>query len=187
MSVTDRVREVVLPLLTERQIDLYDVEMSGPVLRVVVDRPGGVDLDALAAATRVGSRARDEADPIAGAYTLEVTSPGLERRLRTPEHFARAVGETVKVRTVPGTPGERRVTGELVAADDEGIVVRTGVDDDGTPTERQISYDEIERARTVFDWGPGDTAGKPGRTRRGKRTTGGRSRGTSNEKRDHRS
>ncbi|HZA74888.1 MAG TPA: ribosome maturation factor RimP [Acidimicrobiales bacterium] len=158
MSVADRVRDLVLPLLDDRQLDLYDVELQGPVLRVVVDNPPGrsegLDLDVLADATRAVSRALDDADPIPGRYTLEVTSPGLERTLRRPEHFERAVGETVKIRTVAGVDDERRVEGQLVAADETGITVRTGVADDGTASERRLAYDDIERARTVFEWGP---------------------------------
>jgi ribosome maturation factor RimP len=158
MSVADRVRDLVLPLLDDRHLDLYDVEMQGPVLRVVVDSPpgshGALDLDALADATRAVSRALDEADPITGRYTLEVTSPGLERTLRRPEHFERAVGETVKIRTVAGVSDERRVEGQLVCADDAGVVVRTGVADDGTAVEQRLAYHDIERARTVFEWGP---------------------------------
>jgi ribosome maturation factor RimP len=158
LSVTDRVRDIVLPLLDDRHLDLYDVEMQGPVLRVVVDtQPGsaaGLDLDALADATRAVSRALDEADPITGRYTLEVTSPGLERTLRRPEHFERAVGETVKVRTAAGSGDERRVEGQLVSADDTGIVVRAAAADDGVAVERRLAYHDIERARTVFEWGP---------------------------------
>ena len=160
MTVSDRVRDIVLPLLADRDLDLYDVEMAGPVLKVVVERPGGLDLDALSDATRAVSRALDEADPIASSYTLEVTSPGLERTLRTPAHFAGAVGEMVKVKVVAGAPeagGDRRLAGVLAAADDDGITVRTG-DDDGAPAERQVRYDDIERARTVFEWGPGARA-----------------------------
>jgi ribosome maturation factor RimP len=158
MSVADRVRDLVLPLLDDRHLDLYDVEMQGPVLRVVVDNPpgsgGGLDLDVLADATRAVSRALDEADPITGRYTLEVTSPGLERTLRRPEHFERAVGETVKIRTVDGVSDERRVEGQLVSADDSGVVVRTGAAEDGTAVEQRLAYDDIDRARTVFEWGP---------------------------------
>src|SRR5918994_6133661 len=136
VSVADRVRDLVLPLLDDRHLELYDIEMQGPVLRVVVESSaedtGGLDLDVLADATRAVSRALDEADPITGRYTLEVTSPGLERALRRPEHFERAVGETIKVRTVSGASDERRVSGELAAADETGITVRTGVADDGT-------------------------------------------------------
>ena len=158
MSVADRVRDVVLPLLSERDLDLYDLELSGPVLKVVVDRPTGLDLDVLADATRAVSRALDEADPIPGTYTLEVTSPGLERRLRTPRHFARAVGETAKVRlTAAGgaaRDGDRRLEGEVVAADDEAVTLRT------TDGEARVAYGDIDRAHTVFEWGPAEKPGK---------------------------
>ena len=115
-----------------------------------------------------GSRGHDDgADPIAGAYTLEVTSPGLERTLRTPPHFVRAVGETVKIKLTadasPDPDADRRLTGTLVAADDDGITVRTDAPSgDESPAERQVAYAHIERARTVFEWGPGD---KPGKSR----------------------
>jgi ribosome maturation factor RimP len=171
MTVVERVRELVEPLLTERELDLYDVEMAGPVLRVVVDRPGPLDLDVLGEATRAVSRALDEADPIAGHYTLEVTSPGLERTLRTPAHFARAVGEQVKVKLrADVAEDERRVAGVVEAADDDAVTIRTGTEG-GEPVTRRLAYGDIDRARTVFEWGP---APKPG----------GRS---SNEKREHRS
>jgi ribosome maturation factor RimP len=191
MTVVDRVRDLVLPLLAERDLDLYDLEVAGPVLKVVVDRPGGLDLDALAKATRAVSHALDEADPFAGAYTLEVTSPGLERALRTPQHFVRAVGESVKVKltadAVAGAGDDRRLAGVLVAADDEGITVRPDAPGggDAAPGERRLAYADIERARTVFEWGPGD---KPGKSRqpggRKKQPAPARTQGTSNEKRD---
>ena len=71
----------------------------------------------------------DVHDPIPGQYTLEVSSPGLERPLRTPAHFLRAVGQQVAVRTHPGVEGERRVTGLLTSADDSGIVITTSTKD----------------------------------------------------------
>jgi len=93
----------------------------------------------------------DAHDPLPGQrYTLEVSSPGVERKLRTPSHFARAVGETVSVRTVAGAKGERRVTGRLQCADADGFVLEA---EDLPGGERRLSYDEIERARTIFEWG----------------------------------
>jgi ribosome maturation factor RimP len=176
MTVADRVRDVVLPVLSTHDVELYDLDVRGPTVRVVVDRAGGVDLDGLSAVTRAVSRALDDADPIEHGYTLEVTSPGVERPLRTPEQFARAVGEVVKVRVLGRGEAEPfRVQGVLTTADERGISVRpespdTDAEIDGEPPERTLSYDEIERARTVFEWGvPGPKPGHAAAPRAGKK------------------
>jgi ribosome maturation factor RimP len=139
------------PLLEAENLDLVDVELHGAELIVFVDKAGGVDLDTLAQATRTVSSALDEIDPFPGRYTLSVSSPGLERRLRTPAHFARAVGEAVTVRVHGGTEDVRRVSGTLEAADEVGCTL---VGPDLPEGSLRIAYDEIERARTVFEWGP---------------------------------
>lgn len=156
MSVVERIRASVAPLLTDLGLEIYDIEHGGGVLRISVDKPGGVDLDAIALATRIVSRQLDHDDPIPGRYTLEVTSPGIERALRTPEHFERAIGEVVNIRTHPDVDGDRRARGELLAVTADGITVRR---EDGT--ERTIGFEEIERARTVFEWGPGAGPAQP--------------------------
>jgi ribosome maturation factor RimP len=159
VSVTERVRAIIEPLLSERDLELFDVEQSGSVLRITVDRPGGVGLDTLGETTRSISRALDEHDPMPGRYTLEVSSPGVERPLRTPTHFTRAVGEKVAVRTHPGVE-PRRITGVLLTSDDGGVTVQA---DDGS--EVRLGYADIERARTVFEWGaPAPKPGKTGKT-----------------------
>ncbi len=139
------------PVLQARGLDLVDVEVHGAQLTVFVDREGGVGLDELGEATRDVSAALDRIDPIPGRYTLSVSSPGLERRLRTPAHFARAVGETVTVRVDAGTADVRRITGTLRAADETGCTLAGPEVPDG---ELRVPYDRIERARTVFEWGP---------------------------------
>ena len=159
MAPSDRVRELVGPVLAASDLELFDVEVTAGLVRLSLDRPGGVDLDTIASVTPALSAALDAADPIPGRYQLEVSSPGLERPLRTPEHFRRYVGSKVSVRTLPGVEGERRLTGLLVDADDDGIAVR----DDGHEGEeaRRIPYADIERARTVFEWGPAPKPGGP--------------------------
>ena len=144
MSAGERVREVIEPLLAARGVEVVDVEHSGPMLRVTVDRVDGtgIDLDTVAAASEVVSLALDRADPISGRYTLEVSSPGVERPLRTVDQFRRHIGGTVSVKTRPGTVGERRMEGTLEAADELGVTV------DG----RNIVFADIERAHTVFRW-----------------------------------
>jgi len=146
LSVTQRVRELVEPLLTASGVEVVDVEQLGATLRVTVDKPGGIDLDAVSEATLVVSDALDHNDPVPGRYTLEVSSPGVERPLRTPEHFRRFVGTSVAVKTRPAVEGDRRLEGTLEAADDEGVVVAG----------RRLAYDDIEKARTVFVWEPAE-------------------------------
>jgi ribosome maturation factor RimP len=152
-TTVDRVRDLVAPLVAEADLDLYDLDLGGGVLSVLVDAPGGAEIDAISRLARAISRALDEADPIEGKYALEVGSPGLERPLRTPAHYAGAVGTTVKVKTRPGIDGDRRVEGTVAAADEHAVTIRTAGGD-----ERTISYDDIERARTTFEWG---SAAKP--------------------------
>jgi ribosome maturation factor RimP len=144
------------PVLAASSLELIDVEVRSGVVLVTVDREGGVDLEALTQANRAVSGILDEHDPIPGHYTLEVSSPGVERTLRTPAHFARAVGEKVTVKTRPQVPGDRRLTGTLVASDDDGLVLRIEDDPSG---DRRLGYSDIDRARTVFEWGP---APRPG-------------------------
>ena len=136
------------PLLETMGLELYDVELAAGALRVTVTRDGGVDLDTLASASSMLSAWLDEHDPMPGRYTLEVSSPGLERRLRTPEQFKGAVGETVTLRIAPEGVAAERVTGTLAAATDDGLELLT----EAGP--RRARYGEVERARTVFVWGP---------------------------------
>jgi ribosome maturation factor RimP len=172
--------DAVEPVLSHLGLELYDLELVGRapsrILRVTIDREGGVDLDAITATTEALSPILDH-DPVAesvlrGAYTLEVTSPGIERALRTPDHFRRAIGSTVSVKTGAGADARRR-RGTLVGADDvvmwgAGFVARRGrvtwggaddagldLDVDGT-TDR-IAYADIVQARTVFEWGSEST------------------------------
>lgn len=158
MSVPERVRAVIEPVVAARGLELFDLEQAGAVLRVTVDRPGGVDIDAIADVTRAVSRALDEHDPIAGAYTLEVSSPGLERTLRTPAHWAWAVGRTVSVKTHPDHPIGRRFTGTVTAADDTTATIAL---DDPVGESVTLSLGEITKARTTFVWGPAPKPGGP--------------------------
>lgn len=157
MVTTERVHDLVAPLFEGTPVELVEVSHDAGVLRVTVDGPGGVGVDDLADLTRRVSRILDDHDPIAGRYTLEVSSPGLERPLRTPDHFRRSIGSLVAVKTTPGTDGERRLRGTLVAADDRTITV--AVPDGEGALERTVDHDHIETARTVFEWGPSP---KPG-------------------------
>lgn len=170
--VIRRVRELVQPIAADLDLDLYDVEQRGGTMRVTLDTPAGaethVDLDQLALATRLISRELDHADPIPGRYTLEVTSPGVERTLRTPAHFRREIGKRVSVRLADVDAAQRRFDGVLVAADDATATFR--VDGADGPTERVIELSSIDRARTVFEWGPQPKPGGKGTGKKSKQT-----------------
>ncbi|MFM7225789.1 MAG: ribosome maturation factor RimP [Actinomycetota bacterium] len=161
----DAVRTAVEPVLAALGFACYDVEIAGGAsartLRVTVTREGGVDLEAITEATRAVSPVIDEIDVIGDAYTLEVSSPGLERPLRRPEHYAGARGAevTLKVR-VDGSL--RRIHGVVAGADATGVEI---LDADGTRTRYEFS--EIDRARTVFSWGAQSRSDRPRGTRRG--------------------
>jgi ribosome maturation factor RimP len=148
MTAADRVRDIVAPLVAAAELELYDLELTGGKLEVLVDAPGGADIGAISTLARTISRALDEHDPIDGAYTLEVGTPGLERPLRAPGHFSGAIGATAKLKTKAGVEGERRVEGTIAAADATSVTV---TQTDGA--ERTLRYEDIERARTTFEWG----------------------------------
>lgn len=158
MAKTDLVRSLVEPLAADAGADIYDVTLAGGKLVVALTRSGGIDLETLTKVSRDLNAVLDEQDPISGSYTLEVTSPGLERNLRTAEHFAGAVGDEVTIRTNPQVEGERRVRGTLRAADATTITVE--LEDGG---ERTLDIAEVERARTVFTWGSTDKPGSSGK------------------------
>ena len=148
----DALRAAAEPILASLGLELVDVEIVGSgrarVLRLTIDRDGGIDLDTLAEANRPVSDALDAADALTGPYTLELSSPGVERPLRRPAEFRRFVGTTVSVKSHGPVDGARRHRGLLVEADDASIALEV----DGQ--HRRLSYDEISSARTVFEWGP---------------------------------
>ena len=165
MDTVGRVHALVAPLVEAADATLYDLEYQGGVLRVTVEREGGVGIDLIARLTREISRELDETDPIAGQYTLEVSSPGLERVLRRSNHFVGAVGTLVTVKARAGVEGDRRIKGVLVAADADAETVTIAPSGAAPGTTRTLGLSDIERARTVFEWGPAPkpgTGSKPG-------------------------
>ena len=157
-SKVERLWAVVEPYLAAEGIELDDLEIVGKepavAVRVTVDAEDGVGVDRLAEISRRLSRVFDEDDPIEGSYTLEVSSPGLERKLRRPRQFQKSVGREVKVksRLEDGSAGSYR--GKLLSASDDEIVVEV----DGE--ERAFAYGDVISARTVFAW---EKPAKPGK------------------------
>jgi ribosome maturation factor RimP len=153
----------IAPELEPLGLELFDVQFTGSgrsrVLQVVIDRDGGVDLEAITAATERISPMLDDLDAVSGPFALEVSSPGLERPLRRPDHFRRAIGDVVSVKVRDDHGEIRRLRGPLHAADDAAITIGPDADTEPGDTHR-IAYDDIVQARTVFEWG---AAAKPGK------------------------
>ncbi|HKZ75480.1 MAG TPA: ribosome maturation factor RimP [Actinomycetota bacterium] len=142
---------LVRPVVESAGLELWEVtfrkEAGRMMLRVTVDRDGGIDVDTISEMSERLSRRLDLEDFGRGRYQLEVSSPGLERPLRQPRHFQRSVGEQVKVKTVEPVAGSKIHAGALVSADAEAIVIAT----DGG--ELRVPYPNVASARTVFEWG----------------------------------
>ena len=137
----DRLWDSIEAFLATERVELDDLELSGRTLRVVVDVEGGIDLEHITNVSRGVSRLLDEnEDLVPESYNLEVTSPGLERKLRRPRHFEKAIGRHVRVKTTGG----ETVRGELTDLDDSGFVVADGDD------EVRIAYADVAKARTLF-------------------------------------
>jgi len=161
----DVLRATIAPLVAPLGLELYDVELTGSgrarVVRVSVHRPDsggssgqGLDLAALSDATHAVEHAVEEA--VNGAFQLEVSSPGLERKLARPEHFRAALGTEVSVKYRDEAGVATRVRGRLThVADDTAITI---ADEQGG--ELVIAPDAIVAARTVFEWGPAPRPGK---------------------------
>lgn len=183
MGIPENVAELLGPIVANLGVELVDVEHNGAVLRLTVDSEGGVDTDTLAKINRLVSPMLDENDPISSRYTLEVSSPGIERKLKTVDHFERSIGETVIIKLVP-TLEIRRVKGELLSVS-EGEIVIAAVEVDGIdlggPEERTIRHSDVLKARTFFNFEPTPKKGgtKPGKQ---KKNAGNKNAGTKNNK-----
>lgn len=145
----ERLWELCGGYLAGQGLELDDLEVAGSgrrILRITIDQEGGVGVDRLAAASRGISRLLDEEDPFEGSYSLEVTSPGLERKLRRPLHYTKSIGRDVTVRTSVEVAGARYHRGVLEAVGAEDFVLRV----DGV--ERRIPFGQVRSAQTRFEW-----------------------------------
>jgi ribosome maturation factor RimP len=149
-ELRNRLIGLVEPLLGQLGYELVDVELAGgrtqAQLRIFIDRPEGVGIDDCEHVSRELSALLDVRDPMPTAYTLEVSSPGLDRVLRTPEHFARFAGSRVQVELLAPRDGRRRYTGALTAVGPDVIELHV----DGTTV--KLGMAEIAKARLAPEW-----------------------------------
>jgi len=148
MSSTDRVRriqEVIAPVLKMASVELVDIRLlpqkGRRILRLYIDKPGGVDLHDCATISREVSVRLDVHDVIPGKYTLEVSSPGIDRPLCTASDFQRNTGRTLKV-TARGPDGaQQQMKGDLLSCEQDGIVL------DVKGEKVSISFEDIQSAK----------------------------------------
>jgi ribosome maturation factor RimP len=159
-DLEERLWGLVGPYLAVEGVELDDLQARGGggarLVRISVDAASGLDVETIARLSQGISRLFDEADVITGAYTLEVSSPGLERELRRPSHFEKSKGREVVLTTREDVAGVRHHRGviEDVTAEDVTLLITEG--------RRSIPFDRVAQARTVFRW---EKAPKPGHKR----------------------
>jgi ribosome maturation factor RimP len=124
---SDEIQKLIDPAIGRLGYELTDLEVrlggQGGLLRLTIDKPDGIDLDDCEKVSHAISALLDVEDPVPGNYNLEVSSPGLDRKLTKVEHFQRFEGETLKITMRFPIDGRRRFRGKLLSSNDENIVV----------------------------------------------------------------
>lgn len=147
-----RVRQLAEDLLSNLGYELVDIDFPGHdengSLRLFIDQEGGVGLDDCTHISRMFGALLDVEDPVPGRYNLEVSSPGLNRRLRRPRDFATRIGETIKIRLARPLDGRRRFKGVLKAFEAESMTVTLEVDGELFT----IPLDETDRCNLVYNF-----------------------------------
>ena len=149
-SVEARVRGIAERAARERGLELVHVELAGgarsPIVRVFIDRPGGVTHEDCSEVSEHVGTVLDVEDFIHAAYTLEVSSPGLERGLYRPEDYERFAGRLAKLKTRASLGGQRNFRGRIVAFDGEDVLF-----DDKTTGRVRVPFSEIAKANLEID------------------------------------
>jgi ribosome maturation factor RimP len=151
--VADRLHGIISPILWTLGLELVDVECLGrgprSVVRVLIDKPGGVSIADCEQAHKALGPALDVADPFPHAYTLEVSSPGLDRPFKRSQDYQRAIGKEVSLKLRQPFEGQWRITGRLMQADEEAVVLT--VADMHMPEPLRLSRDMIAEAKLVVN------------------------------------
>jgi len=153
-ELAEKVEAIAAPIVRALHLDLVGVECSGQgsrtVLRVFIDKPGGVTLGDCEQVHLSLGHALDVEDPIPHAYTLEVSSPGLDRPLRRPEDFRRNLGKRINVKLTQPRQGQWRLMGQVQEVGESGLTLACG------PAERaeliRLAWNEIAEARLEIEF-----------------------------------
>lgn len=151
--MVEKIREVAQPPVEGAGYELVELEYKrepvGWIVRIFIDAPGGISLDDCARVSRELSAVLDVHDVVPHAYNLEVSSPGLNRPLRTADHFRKQIGHKAKVRLLTGVEGRRNFSGKIVRVADQDKPAVT-MDVDGK--EWTLPLDDLEKAHLEFQF-----------------------------------
>ncbi|MBY5162841.1 ribosome maturation factor RimP [Salsipaludibacter albus] len=146
-ATADALRAAIAEVVADHDVELLEVEVKGPrnrrIVRLVADAPDGLDIETIAAISREAGPVAD--DLVDGSYTLEVSSPGVDRPLTTVGQFARNVGRDVEVRHARGDT-DTQTTGTIADVDETTLVLDVGKE------QVEIPFDEVFEGRIVLPW-----------------------------------
>ena len=149
-NTVQTVRKIISGTVEDMGYSIWDIEYvreaGSWVLRITIDKPEGITIDDCEKVHRAIDPLLDEADPIENSYCLQVSSPGIERVLRTDEHIAACVGEKVEVTPFWPIEGSKTITGILAGSDDENVYINLNIG------RLRIPKDQISKIRTVYDF-----------------------------------
>ncbi|MCH5315694.1 MAG: ribosome maturation factor RimP [Eubacterium sp.] len=147
-NTVSKVLEIITPFAEELGLDIWDVrflkEGTDWYLRIFIDKEGGVSIDDCVDLTHAITKSLDDADPISQSYTLEVSSPGIERELVKDEHFERFIGSAIMMRLIRPIEKVRDFSGTLEAYDDGRITVRLTDGSELTVLNKETSYVKLD-------------------------------------------
>jgi len=142
----ENLQEVIKQIVEENGCQLYDIEIveenGAKIYRIYITKPGGVTLNDCTKINNLISPLLDLEDPIEGRYFLEVSSPGLERKLTKPQHFEMSVGEQVKITKTDG----EKIKGQLTHFAEGEVTIST------KKGEQKVKLEDIRKAKTYIDW-----------------------------------
>lgn len=147
-NIAQKVQELAEPYAAELSLEIWDIvykkEGSDWYLRIFIDKDGGVSVDDCVDFTHLITKPLDEADPISQSYTLEVSSPGIERELKADWHFNKYIGSRIFLRTIRPVNGVRDFAGVLKAYENRNITVETDSGETMTLAKKEVSFVKLD-------------------------------------------
>ncbi len=150
-NIAQTVEEIAEPIVKEAGCELVDVEFvkegSNWFLRVYIDKPAGVSLEDCEKVSRPLNKMLDELNPISQAFYLEVSSPGVERPLKKPRDFEKAIGSQVEIKLYTAIDNTKRFEGELISYDGDKLIISTE-----SGNRHEFKIEQIAKAKKVFNF-----------------------------------